>query len=121
MKDMEKIEPGSGNVFRDLGLPNPEEALAKAELARQIHEVIKAKRLTQAQAAKIMGVDQPRVSEIVSGKLSKYTIDRLLRYLLRLGRDIEIRVVKHRRRSRPTSLSVVGISSSQSRSSRPHC
>jgi len=63
-KDIEAFV-GSGNVFEDLGYPNPEEAQAKADLSRQIHQIIKNRKLTQKQAAAIMGIDQPKVSDIV--------------------------------------------------------
>lgn len=100
VRKKEKVEVfvGSGNVFEDLGYPNPEEALAKADLARQIYKTIKARKLTQEQAAKIMGIDQPKVSDIIRGKLSRYSIDRLMRFLRLLGKDIEIRIKEHKNR-----------------------
>jgi predicted XRE-type DNA-binding protein len=82
----------SGNVFADLGLPNPEEALAKAELAHKITVLIMRRGLTQAQAAKLLGVDQPKVSSLIRGRLTGFSIERLLRFLLRLGQDIRITV-----------------------------
>jgi len=82
----------SGNVFADLGLPNPEEALAKAELANKIILLIRERRLTQVQAAKILGVDQPKVSALIRGNLTGFSIERLMRFLLRLGQDIRITV-----------------------------
>jgi predicted XRE-type DNA-binding protein len=82
----------SGNVFADLGLPNPEEALAKAELANKIIVLIQARRLTQAQAAKLLGVDQPKVSALLRGNLTGFSLERLMRFLLRLGQDIRITV-----------------------------
>lgn len=100
---------GCGNVFEDLEFPNPEEAKAKADLSIQIYETIKKRKLTQKEAAKIMGIDQPKVSDIVRGKLSKYTLDRLIRFLRLLGRDIEIHVKRHIKRPESTSLHVVGI------------
>jgi predicted XRE-type DNA-binding protein len=89
----------SGNVFADLGLPRPEEALAKAELAHKISGIIRARRLTQARAAEILGVDQPKISALVRGRLSGFSIERLLRFLMLLGHDVEI-TVKSRPRSR---------------------
>jgi len=83
---------GSGNVFADLGLPNPEEALAKAELANKITELIQGKGLTQIQAAKLLGVDQPKVSALMRGRLSGFSLERLMRFLLLLGQDIKITV-----------------------------
>ena len=82
----------SGNVFKDLGLPKADDLLAKAELAAKIIEEIQRHGLTQSQAAEILGVDQPKVSALKQGKLSGFSIERLLRFLLLLGRDIEIAV-----------------------------
>ena len=90
---------GTGNVFADLGLPEPDEALAKAELAQKIVAIVQARRLTQMDAAAILGVDQPKVSALMRGRLSGFSIERLLRFLLLLGRDVEINV-KARPRSR---------------------
>ena len=89
----------SGNVFADLETPRAEEALAKAELAQKIIEIIRARRLTQVQAAELLNVDQPKISALTRGRLAGYSIDRLLRFLMLLGNDIEIKV-KSRRRSR---------------------
>ena len=89
---MTKFEHSSGNVFADLNVPNPEEALAKAELARQINRVIKKKRLTQKQAALVLGVDQPKISALISGKLSGFSLERLFRFLNELGQDVTINV-----------------------------
>jgi len=89
----------SGNVFADLGLPEAEEALAKAELAHRISAILGQRRLTQAQAARVLGVDQPKVSAITRGRLSGFSLARMVRFLILLGRDIEI-VVKPRPRNR---------------------
>src|ERR1035437_8051766 len=82
----------SGNVFADLGLPNPEETLAKAELAHRITVLIRNKGLTQVQIAKLLGVDQPKVSSLIRGRLSGFSLERLMRFLLLLGQDIKITV-----------------------------
>jgi predicted XRE-type DNA-binding protein len=82
----------SGNVFADLGLPNPEEALAKAELAHKIALLIQNKELTQVQTAKLLGVDQPKISALVRGQLAGFSLERLMRFLLLLGQDIKITV-----------------------------
>ena len=82
----------SGNVFADLGLPNPEELLAKAELAHKITVLIRKRGLTQAQAAKLLGVDQPKVSALIRGQLTGFSIERLMRFLLHLGQDVRITV-----------------------------
>jgi predicted XRE-type DNA-binding protein len=91
--------PSSGNVFSDLNLPQAGDLLAKAELAAKIIAEIKRRRLTQSQAAAILGIDQPKVSALKQGKLSGFSIERLMRLLLVLGRDIEI-TVKGRTKSR---------------------
>lgn len=96
-----KITKGSGNVFADLGLPNPEERLAKAELAFQISRIIERRGLTQRAAAELMGVDQPKVSHILHGRLADYSTERLLGFLRALGRDIDIVIrTPSRRRER---------------------
>jgi predicted XRE-type DNA-binding protein len=82
----------SGNVFADLGLPNPEEALAKAELANKISMLIQERKLTQAKAAILLGIDQPKVSMLLRGRLTGFSIERLMRFLILLGQDIKISV-----------------------------
>lgn len=89
---------GSGNVFEDLGHPRPAEALAKAELARKIAEAIARRRLTQAAAAALLNLDQPKVSALVRGRLAGFSLDRLVRLVVLLGSDVEI-VVKPRART----------------------
>ena len=88
----EKIEYeiGSGNIFADFGLSNPEERDVKADLAILIRNRIKTMKLTQRKAAERMGIDQPKVSKITRGILSEFTIDRLMNYLVLLGYKIEI-------------------------------
>ena len=84
------VERSSGNVFADLGLKNPEELLAKAELVQRIAGIIAERKLTQARAAKLLGIDQPKVSALLRGKLGGFSTDRLFRFLNALGRDVEI-------------------------------
>jgi predicted XRE-type DNA-binding protein len=93
-----RVHAGSGNVFADIGVAEPEVALAKAELARQIERIIRSRRLTQAEAAEILGVDQGKVSALVRGRVSGFSTDRLFRFLAALGSNIDI-VVRPRRRS----------------------
>jgi predicted XRE-type DNA-binding protein len=114
-----EVTVGSGNIFEDLGYANPEEAQAKAELARQIHQIIKNRKLTQKQAAAIMKIDQPKVSDIIRGKLSKYTLDRLIRFLTLLGRDIEIHVRRHTKKTEPAGIHVFGIEKPKNQPKRP--
>jgi predicted XRE-type DNA-binding protein len=89
----------SGNVFADLNLPEADDLLAKAELASKIIAEIQRRRMTQARAAGILGIDQPKISALKQGKLSGFSIERLMRFLLLLGRDIEI-TVKEKPRAR---------------------
>jgi predicted XRE-type DNA-binding protein len=95
------VREGSGNVFADLGVANPEEELAKAQLASHIRHAIRRRRLTQMRAAALMGLDQPKVSALMNGRLGGFSSDRLLRFLMALGQDVQI-VVKAtpRRRAR---------------------
>jgi predicted XRE-type DNA-binding protein len=94
--------PSSGNVFADLDLPQADELLAKAELTSKIVAEIQRRRLTQSQAAAILGIDQPKVSALKQGKLSGFSIERLMRFLVLLGCDVEI-TIKTRPRSRSTA------------------
>jgi predicted XRE-type DNA-binding protein len=94
-----EVEQGSGNVFADLRLANPEERLAKADLAFRIAGIIRARRLTQAGAARILKIDQPKISRLLRGQLSGFSTERLMLFLTLLGRDIEI-VIKRARGSR---------------------
>jgi len=95
----EPVEEGSANIFADLGFPNPEEHLAKAELAVQIVEILRQRGLSQAAAADILGIDQPKVSALMRGQLKNFSLDRLCRFLNRLDKDVDI-VVKDKPRSR---------------------
>ena len=94
-----EFTPGSGNVFADLNLPQADDVLAKAELTAKIIEEIQRRHLTQSQAASILGVDQPKISALKQGHLSSFSIERLMRFLVLLGRDVEI-TVKQRRKPR---------------------
>jgi predicted XRE-type DNA-binding protein len=92
MSDASEYTVGSGNVFADLGHPDPEEALLKAQLAHAISEAIRERKLTQEKAAELLGLDQPKVSAIMRGRLSGFSVHRLLRCLTSLERDVTITV-----------------------------
>lgn len=92
------IEESSGNVFADLGVPHPEEYLVKAELAIQISKLIKKRKLTQTGAAKLLGLDQPKISALNRGRLSGFSVERLFKLLSILEQDIEIVIKPHRGR-----------------------
>ena len=106
---------GGGNVFADLGLPNAEELQAKAALAYQIAGIVTHRSLTQVEAARIIGTGQPKVSELLAGRLDGFSLERLIRFLNALDRDVQI-VVRPKPRSRTrATLTVTG----KSRPSRP--
>ena len=94
-----KITRGSANIFQDLGFDNPEEYRAKADLALHIIKVIENRALTQKEAAILIGATQPDISKLKSGQLKGFTLDRLFSFLLRLNRNIQIRVTKARGKS----------------------
>ncbi len=102
-----EVEEGSGNVFADIGLPNPEERLAKADLAIRITEAIRARRLTQTQAARVLKIDQPKISRLLRGQLSGFSTERLMHFLTLLGRDVEITVKPVLRSRRQGRLRVI--------------
>ena len=88
-----EVHSSCGNVFADLNLPNADELLIKAKLADQISDIISQRQLTQVEAADLLGVDQPKVSALVRGRLSGFSIERLFRFLNTLGSSIEIRII----------------------------
>ena len=94
----------TGNIYADLGVTNPQEARAKADLAHHIVDIIAGRKLTQVQAGKVLGVDQPKVSALMRGRLTDFSIERLLRFLLLLGHDVHIAVTArpHSSRKQPT-------------------
>lgn len=108
-KKREKIEivESSGNFYADLGFSNAEEMMAKAKLAILISDIIKERKLTQKKAAEIIGIDQPKVSAILRGYLSGFTIDRLFRFLMALGMDIIIEAKPHLSQSTPAHIQVI--------------
>jgi predicted XRE-type DNA-binding protein len=93
-------EVSSGNVFRDLGLPDADELDIKANLAIKIGKIIAQRGLSQIKAAAVLGIDQPKVSAIVRGRLEKFSIERLCQFLTRLGCDVNIRVQEKRKSAR---------------------
>src|SRR5258708_2416387 len=90
-------EPSTGNVFADLGQAGASEHLIKAGLVVRIDRTIRQRKLTQAAAARLMGIDQPKISAILGGQFRGYSVERLMRFLVALGHDVEI-VVKPRKR-----------------------
>ena len=90
---------GSGNVFADLGLPDAEELFFKCGLMHRISQLIAAQGWAQAQAARELGITQPRVSQIINGRADGFSTDMLLKILNKLGCDVEIRVKKRKAKS----------------------
>ena len=90
--DKMKIERSSGNVFSDLGCPDAEAHVLNAELVIRIDEIIRQRGLKQVEAAKLLGLSQPDVSRLLQGSFREYSLERLLRLLMALGRDVEIAI-----------------------------
>jgi len=87
-------EIGSGNVFKDIGVPNAEEHLVKAQLVFKIDTIMKQRHMKQTEAAALFGVRQPDVSKMLRGEFRQFSVERLLRFLVKLDQDVEI-VVRH--------------------------
>lgn len=88
----ELIHRGSGNVFADLRIPHPDQYLAKAELAARILKIVQRRGLTQAATGKLLGINQPKVSALLNGRLDGFSSDRLFRFLNALGCDVRISI-----------------------------
>jgi predicted XRE-type DNA-binding protein len=102
------VTAGSRNVFADLGFAEPDEELTKAQLASHIRQTIKRRRLTQIAAATLMGIDQPKVSALLNGRLANFSSERLMRLLTALGQDVEILVKPISRNRRRGRIRVIG-------------
>lgn len=96
------VTESSGNVFADLGLKDAPELLAKAELTRQIYNAVHARKLTHRRAAELLGIAHPDVTALMNGRTTGFSIDRLMKLLMRLDNDVEI-VVKPRPKNRKQS------------------
>ena len=99
-------ETGSGNVFKDIGVPNAEEHLVKAQLVFKIDTILKHRGLKQAEAADLFGIKQPDVSKMLRGDFKQFSVERLLRFLVALDHDVEIIVKPHRGRNDAAALHV---------------
>ena len=89
-----EVETGSGNVFADLGYADAKERQLKVELAMEVNRIIEKRELTQAQTARMLGILQPHVSELVRYRLNRFSAERLMQFLTRLGKDVEIRIAE---------------------------
>jgi predicted XRE-type DNA-binding protein len=101
-------EVGSGNVFADLGLPNAEELNTKLRLWVVINKILAARKLTQAEAAQILGVNQPKISALKSYKLEGFSVERLMHFATALEHDVVIEIRPRRKTSSPARVLVVG-------------
>ena len=99
-------ETGNRNVFKDIGVPNAEEHLIKAQLVFKIDTIIKKRGLKQVEAVDLFGVRQPDISKMLRGEFRQFSVERLLRFLVALDQDVAIVVKPHRGRKNAPSLHV---------------
>ncbi len=99
------VHRGSGNVFADLGFDDPEEMRLRADLVQQMREIIEHRKLTQVAAAELLGIKQPDLSALLRGRLTKYSLERLLKFMTILDRDVKI-IVKSKPRHRPARITL---------------
>ena len=100
-KKRTEIDAGTGNVFADLGYADAKERTLKVKLALEVNRVLKERKLAQAQAAELLGIVQPHVSDLVRYRLNRFSVERLMEFLTQLGKDVEIRIAERpARRSR---------------------
>ena len=92
-----KVEMGSSNIFADLGLPDADAHLLKAQIVSEIYRLVSERKLRQGEAGKLMGISQPEVSRMFKGQFREYSIDRLIGFLTGFNRDVEIVVKPHKR------------------------
>ncbi len=92
MTDEAAVHDSSGNVFADMGMRDAEARLAKAELARAVRKILEDRGLKQAEAARLLGIAQPEVSDLVRGKLARFSMERLERFLNALDMEVRIQV-----------------------------
>jgi predicted XRE-type DNA-binding protein len=104
-KTAERVIPSSGNVFADMGLPDADELDTKARLGATINRIVERRGLTQAEVAAALEINQPKVSALLHYKLEGFSVERLMRFLVALGQDVEI-VVKAKPRSRSARIAV---------------
>lgn len=104
---MVEIEKSSGNVFADLGLPDADEMLIKSRLVGKIGEIIRSRKWTQEKAAQVLGMTQPKLSKMLRGQFHGISQSKLLEYLAKLGRDVQIVVGPARRTKKPGRVDVV--------------
>lgn len=99
-------EKSGRNVFKDIGVPNADEHLVKAQLVFKIDTIMKKRRLKQVEAAHLFGVRQPDISKMLRGDFRQFSVERLLRFLVALGQNVEIVVKPHHDRKNTPALHV---------------
>ena len=111
MSEIEIFE-GSHNIFKDLGHPNADEILLRAELLRDILDTIRSRKLTQKDVMRILDIKQPEASCLMNGKLSRFSRERLIDYMVKLGMTVELRVRKPKKNAplKPGALIYAGVS-----------
>jgi predicted XRE-type DNA-binding protein len=102
VRNSESVVPGSGNVFLDLGLRNAGEKQTRVRLAVAINQIIQTRRLSQTAAARLLDINQPKISALVNYRLDGFSVERLMHFLNALDRDVEI-VIRKKPRSRRTA------------------
>ncbi|MGI9437079.1 MAG: helix-turn-helix domain-containing protein [Geminicoccaceae bacterium] len=103
----EEITRGNGNVFADLGLPDADERLTKVKLAHEINRILDELRLKQTDIARLLGINQPKVSALMNFKLDGFSVERLMGFLVALDRDVEIVIRRKPKKKQKASLSVI--------------
>lgn len=106
MTNKKGYETGSRNVFKDIGVPNAEEHLVKAQLVFKIDTIMRERSLKQIEAADLFGIRQPDVSKMLRGGFRQFSVERLLRFLVALDQDVQIVVKPHRDRNNAAALRV---------------
>jgi predicted XRE-type DNA-binding protein len=107
MSHKKRSETGTGNVFKDIGVPNAEEHFVKAQLVFKIDTILKKRGLKQVEAADLFGVHQPDVSKMLRGDFRQFSVERLLRFLVALDHDVEIVVKPNRNRNGAAAIQVL--------------
>lgn len=105
-KKRSEVQAGTGNVFADLGYADARERSIKVELAMEVNRILGQQRLTQEGAAKLLGMRQPHVSDLARYRLNRFSVERLMDFLTRLGKDVEIRIAPRRSGRRRSAVQV---------------
>lgn len=106
--DLPEFYVSSGNVWADIGRPDAEEAFARCLLMSRVCDIIRERKLTQAQAAKVLGTTQPTVSDLTRGKMSRFSLERLISFLTALGQDVQITITPRPEGAEGPALVVTG-------------